>query len=139
MFPINSATLLKRHDVPQTDYAVVSSSYLIDMPHEGHGVLIKPNWIVTVAHTIFYDYVGKELKIGNNSYIIENVIIHPENNKADKKLYEGDAQPLMEYSLSNHDIALIQLSTAVENLLPIEIYAGNQEKSKAATESPEID
>ncbi len=47
---------------------------MIDLPHEGHGVLIDPPWIVTVAHTIFYDYTGKQLLIGSKEYIIEMII-----------------------------------------------------------------
>lgn len=43
-----------RHDIAAKNYAVENGpEYMVDMPHEGHGVLIAPQWIVTVAHVIF--------------------------------------------------------------------------------------
>ncbi|WP_202899578.1 hypothetical protein [Kordiimonas gwangyangensis] len=56
---------VRRHDKPAAAYQPSAApSYLIDMPHEGSGILVAPNWVATVAHTIFYDYVGKTIEIG---------------------------------------------------------------------------
>jgi hypothetical protein len=54
ILPAGSHAVVKRHALPPENYAIVKApEYLIDMPHEGHGVLINSQWIVTVAHTIF--------------------------------------------------------------------------------------
>ena len=43
-----------RHDVSAEKYRVEKMpEYVVDMPGEGHGVLIAEQWVVTVAHSIF--------------------------------------------------------------------------------------
>lgn len=129
-----SNAVVKRHDVAAENYLVEQMpEYLIDMPHEGHGVLIEPQWVVTVAHTIFYDYVGKTLKIGSQGYEIEKVHLHPEYTALDKKLLKGDLAPLMSALKARSDIALIKLSTKVNGVKPISIYQGQNEKGKTIT------
>ena len=103
------------------------------MPHEGHGVLIDSQWIVTVAHVIFYDYVGKDLTVGSRTYEIESVHIHPDYTEANKNLFEGDLAPLMRFFKSRSDIALIKLTSTVNDVEPIDIYAGKGEKDKKIT------
>ena len=74
IFSQSSYSIVKRHDISPEQYNVkVPPGYLIDMPHEGHGVLIAPNWIVTVSHVIFYDYTGKSITIGNKVYKIPSL------------------------------------------------------------------
>ncbi|MDF1699060.1 MAG: hypothetical protein P1U56_24620, partial [Saprospiraceae bacterium] len=55
--------IIQRHDTSESDYRVKENipEFMIDLPHEGHGVLISEQWILTVAHTIFYDYRNKEI------------------------------------------------------------------------------
>ncbi|MEW6997099.1 trypsin-like serine protease [Colwelliaceae bacterium BS250] len=129
-----SNAVVKRHDIPPEHYVVEKMpEYLIDMPHEGHGVLIKSQWIVTVAHTIFYDYVGKNIIVGSKTYKIESVHIHPDYTKPNKNLLKGDLAPLMSFFKSRSDIALIKLTSAVSGVEPISIYKGNSEKGKIIT------
>lgn len=98
VFSSSSLAVVKRHDIPPENYVIEKMpEYLIDMPHEGHGVLIHSQWIITVAHTIFYDYVGKKLTIDSNTYEIESVHIHPEYTKPNDKLLSGDLAPLMRF------------------------------------------
>ncbi len=76
-FSTGSHAVVKRHDIAPENYVIETvPEYLIDMPHEGHGVLINSQWILTVAHTIFYDYVGKAVVVGSKIYEIESVHIH---------------------------------------------------------------
>ncbi len=134
IFSISSHAVLKRHDVPSENYELEKApEYLVDMPHEGHGVLIEPQWILTVAHTIFYDYKGKNLKIGSKVYQIEEVNIHPSYVKPSEHLFIGDAAPLMSFLRSRSDIALIKLSTPVSHIKPIIIYADDKEQGKQIT------
>jgi hypothetical protein len=111
-FSTCSNAVVKRHDVPPENYVIDKMpEYLIDMPHEGHGVLINSQWVVTVAHTIFYDYVGKDLIVGSKAYEIESVHIHPDYSEPNKNLLKGDLAPLMSFFKSRSDIALIKLSS----------------------------
>lgn len=134
LFATYSNAVVKRHDVPTENYVLDKMpEYLIDMPHEGHGVLIDSQWVVTVAHTIFYDYVGKNLIIGSNDYEIESVHIHPNYAVPNKGLLKGNLAPLMRFFQSRSDIALIKLSSKVKNVNPINVYKGNSEKGKTIT------
>jgi hypothetical protein len=129
-----SKAVVKRHDVPPENYVIDKMpEYLVDMPHEGHGVLINSQWVVTVAHTIFYDYVGKELLIGSKEYEIESVHIHPDYAQPNENLLKGDLAPLMNFFKSRSDIALIKLTSTVSGVEPINIYSGKSEKDKTIT------
>ncbi len=129
-----SFAVIKRHDIPANDYEVAKPpEYLVDMPHEGHGVLIAPQWIVTVAHTIFYDYTGKAIKVGNKDYEIAKVVIHSGYTKPDESLFKGDSKPLMDFFKKRDDIALIKLSSNVDDITPIKLYEGNNEQGKTIT------
>jgi hypothetical protein len=108
LFSINSNAVVKRHDLPPGNYVVKKApEYLIDMPHEGYGVLINSQWIVTVAHTIFYDYVGKDLTVGSRIYEIESVHVHPNYTEPNKNLFEEDLAPLMRLFKSRSDAVAI--------------------------------
>ncbi|WP_406807567.1 trypsin-like serine protease [Citrobacter freundii] len=43
-----------RDDVPDLQYRMAASDFppLADLPGEGHGVLIAPQWVVTAAHVV---------------------------------------------------------------------------------------
>jgi hypothetical protein len=134
LYSLASNAVVKRHDIPAENYLLETSpEYLIDMPHEGHGVLIDPQWVLTVAHTIFYDYVGKSLTIGANTYKIESVHKHADYVEPEKSLFQGKAAPLMRFLTSRSDIALIKLSSPVSDIKPIDIYPNTQEKGKTIT------
>ena len=129
-----SFAVVKRHDVPAKNYKVAKiPEYLVDMPHEGHGALIAPKWIVTVAHNIFYDYTGKNIKIGNKDYKISKVIIHSGYTKPDESLFKGDSKPLMNFFKKRDDIALIKLSSSVDDITPIKLYKDTDEQGKIIT------
>lgn len=129
-----SFAVIKRHDISAKNYEVAKSpEYLVDMPHEGHGVLIAPQWIVTVAHTIFYDYTGKNIKIGNKDYEIAKVVIHSGYTKPDESLFKGGSKPLMNFFKKRDDIALIKLSSNVDNITPIKLYEDTNEQGKTIT------
>ena len=124
-------TIVTQHDLPAEAYlAHKQPDYLVDMPGEGHGVLIKKNWVVTVAHLIFADYRGKLLTIAGKSYEIEKVIIHHNAVKPPKSLFNGDAKPLMNFLKGTSDIALIKLGSSVEDVSPVRLYTGSDEVGK---------
>ena len=133
-YSVGSYAVVKRHDVLPEKYVLEKPpEYLIDMPHEGHGVLIHSQWILTVAHTIFYDYAGKNIRVGSKTYEIESVHIHPDYTQPNKNLFKGDLAPLMNFFRSRSDIALIKLTSTVNDVQPINIYTGTSEKGKTIT------
>ena len=133
-FSLPCFSIVTRHDVPEKKYiAEKVPEYLIDMPGEGHGALIKANWIVTVAHLIFSDYTGKEITVHGKKYIIEKVIIHSNVKKPDSSLFKGDAKPLMDFMKSTSDIALIKLTESVSHVNPIPLYLNSDEEGKNIT------
>jgi len=126
--------VVQRHDVDSKNYQLIESPpYLVDMPHEGHGVLIGKKWILTVAHTIFYDYVGKEIVVGTKKYKIESVHLHPGYEKASERLFDGDAGPLITFLRQRSDIALVKLTAPVDNVNPIKLYRQSGEIGKQIT------
>jgi len=134
LLPTDSNGIVIRHDQPAQAYIVSTiPDYLIDMPHEGHGVLFHPQWIVTVAHEIFYDYTGKTINISGKNHIIEKVVLHPKYQKIPKFLFKGKSLPLMAFNKNNHDIALIKLSKPVANIEPIKLYNQSDELTKKIT------
>jgi hypothetical protein len=134
LLPNSSNAVVKRHDMPAEKYVVENApEFLIDMPHEGHGVLIASQWIVTAAHVIFYDYTGKSIKIAGESYTIESVTKHPDYIEPDESLFKGDAARLMTFFTSRSDIALIKLSSPVSGIAPVKIYQENNEVGQIVT------
>ena len=133
-FSLPCFSIVTRHDVAEKHYIVEKvPEYLIDMPGEGHGVLIRSNWIVTVAHLLFSDYTGKSIVVHGRKYIIEKVIIHSNAKKPDSSLFEGDAKPLMNFMKSTSDIALIKLTENVSHVNPIPLYANSDEEGQTIT------
>ncbi len=125
-----SVAIVVRHDVDATEYRVPEPgpAYLVDLPHEGHAVLISDRWLVTVAHTIFYDYTGHELSIGGDSYEVARVIVHPGFSDPAPRALEGDSEALMSQLSARSDIALIELSDPVDGAEPIALYRGDDER-----------
>ncbi|GLX79491.1 hypothetical protein tinsulaeT_28310 [Thalassotalea insulae] len=124
----SSTAIVIRHDVSPEQYLVEKKPpYLVYMPHEGQGTLIAPNWVLTVAHVIFYDYKGKYLTIGDKEYAIESVIIHPEYRKLDKTVLAKGTKMVMDFQYANQDIALVKLATPVNDVTPIALYPSNDE------------
>lgn len=127
--PVQSIVI--RHDVDKNLYLTTEApEALVDMRHQGHGMLIAPEWVVTAAHTVFYDYKGKTITVGGREREIEAVIFHPGYSKPAKGLFTGDSAPSQAYLRANHDIVLIKLKTPVADVAPIKIYPAADEAGK---------
>ena len=120
-----------RHDVPDSKYQCSSGEFppLVELPDEGQGVLISPQWVVTAAHAVEWRPVH-EVSINGISRTVAKVIVHPGYKKAPTELEAGDAAPLMAFKASADDIALIKLNYSVNDVAPAQIYRGLGEKGR---------
>lgn len=133
-FSLNAAAIVTRHDVDEKKYLLAEQpGFLIDMPGEGHGVLIHPKWILTVAHTIFHDYRGMELTVAGQRRKVVRVVMHPDYRTPPPELFKGDSLPALEFFEKRSDIALIELDAPITAAAPVAIYAGPDEKGLEIT------
>lgn len=91
-----SQAVVIRHDVDDKLYREIQhpvSGMATIYVDGGHGVLIKPQWVLTVAHATFCLKPGRWIKVGDKLVQIEGLYNHP------------DYRPQ-----NTHDIALIKLT-----------------------------
>lgn len=130
-----------RADVDDAKYRVPASAFpaLVDMPGEGHGVLIAPQWVVTAAHATPMQMQGMEndVSIGGVARKVKRVITHPGYKKVPDQLIKevlaaGDLTKLHAFLDSSDDIALIELTSPVTDVTPVPLYRGNKEVGMTA-------
>lgn len=124
--------IVKRHDVNGNKYDVKVNApqYLIDMPGEGHAVLISEQWMVTVGHVIFRDYRGIDFAISGVKNKISDVVFHPDFIKFPADFDYSNTNKLKLLLSTRSDIALIKLEHPVKHLKPIALYNQNDEQGK---------
>lgn len=125
--------IIIRHDVPDAKYQVDAKELpqLADLPGIGEGVLVSPEWVVTVARAV----AGKdvhEVTINGVPRAVTRVVIHPGYKPVHPELETGNAAPLLVYENNLDDIALLQLKEPVTDVLPLPLYRGNNEQSEIA-------
>lgn len=136
----NADAIVIRDDVDDAEYRVPASDFpaLVDLPGEGHGVLIDPEWVVTAAHAITWQSAITEVSLDGKPRAVERVVIHPG--------YQQPAQALQEQALatwdwtlfraqlaSSDDIALVQLKEAVTDVSPVALYTRDDEFGQTVT------
>jgi len=126
-----------RSDVPDAKYRVPASAFpaLVDMPGEGHGVLIAPQWVVTAAHAAPMQMQGMEdeVSIGGVARRVKRVFTYPGYKKLPNQLIKealasGDLSKAHAFLASSNDIALIELASPVTDVTPVPLYRGNKEE-----------
>ena len=120
-----------RHDVPATEYIVPDNDFpaLVDLPQEGHGVLISSQWIVTAAHNTMWRDVT-QVTINDEVRAVDRVIAHSGYRSLPTVPPTGDAAPFMAVMASSDDIALIKLSEPVHDVTPVKMYSKTDEQGK---------
>jgi chymotrypsin len=115
--------IIGRHDVPDSQYLVSESEFpaLLDLPQEGHGLLIAKQWIVTAAHATQWRPI-KEVLLRGRSRVVAAIFVHPGYKKPPKEFESGDAARLMAANMANDDIALIKLAEPVKDVDPVPLY-----------------
>ena len=116
-----------RHDVDDAKYRVAPSEFpaLADMPGEGHGTLIAPQWVVTAAHVVKGNHVTA-IELDGKSRKVERVVVYPGYEHLPKALIDkalaGDASEGMAYLAASNDIALVKLAEPVTDVAPVQIH-----------------
>lgn len=127
-----ASAVVIRDDVPDLQYRMAASEFpaLADMPGEGHGVLIAPQWVVAAAHSVSRQHAVEVVVVGGSPRAVRHVAIHPGYKKPpqemiDSALKSGDWEAFFEFIASSDDVALIQLAEPVQDVVPVRIYNGS--------------
>lgn len=123
-----ASAVVVRHDVEDAKYRISASDFpsLVDMPGEGHGVLISPQWVVTAAHAVTWQSQVRHVTINGVAREVERLVIHPAYKKPpqallDQALETWDWTLFRAFLSSSADIALIKLAQPVTDVSPVSI------------------
>jgi hypothetical protein len=130
----SASAIVVRDDVDDSKYRVPASEFpaLVDMPGEGHGVLIAPQWVVTAAHAVTWQSEIKQVTIAGVPRDVERLVIHPGYKKPPQKLLD-QALATWDWTLfrallsSSDDIALLKLAQPVTDVSPVAINKSDDE------------
>ncbi|WP_237057075.1 S1 family peptidase [Microbulbifer sediminum] len=139
LFAVSSAAsaIIIRDDIEDEKYQIPASEIpvLADFPGEGHGVLISPQWVVTVAHVVCMQHV-REIVINGLPRKVESVVVHPGHRMPPETLVKealasGDGSKLRAFLASSDDIALVKLKVPVTDVKTISLYRGRDELGRS--------
>ncbi len=126
-----ASAVVIRDDVPDLQYRMAASEFpaLADLPGEGQGVLIAPQWVITAAHAVSWQHTLEVVVVGGTPRAVSRVVVHPgyktpPQGMVDSALKSGDWAAFFEFIASSDDIALIKLSEPVSDVVPARIYSG---------------
>lgn len=130
----SASAIVIRDDVDDAKYRVPASGFpaLVDMPGEGHGVLIDPQWVVTAAHAVTWQPEIKQVTINGIPRDVERLVIHPGYKKPPQALLD-QALATWDWTLfrvllaSSDDIALLKLARPVTDVSPVAINKRDDE------------
>jgi hypothetical protein len=128
---LNAQAIIMRHDVPDDKYKVPASEFpaLADLPIEGHGVLIAPAWVVTLASAVVNKDIH-EVTIAGTPRPVARIVIHPGYKPTPREYYSGDATPLLLFERDLDDIAMIELKDPISDVPPALLYRGEDERNE---------
>lgn len=122
-----------RHDVEDAAYRIAGSAFpaLVDLPGEGHGVLIAPQWVITAAHAVSSPCM-ETVTIDGELRTVERIVTHPDYQRVpaaliDAAVASGDASGVAEFLSKSDDIALVRLASPVTAIAPVALYRGSDE------------
>jgi hypothetical protein len=127
----DARAIIMRHDVPEDKYRVAASEFpaLADLPVEGHGVLIAPAWVVTLASAVAHKDI-QEITINGKPRPVARVVLHPGYKPTPREFYSGDATPLLLFERDLDDIAMIELKDPISDVQPALLYRGEEERNE---------
>ncbi len=126
-----AGAIVIRHDVDDAQYQIPSSAFpaLIDMPGEGHGVLIAPQWVVTAAHAVTWQHDVSEVMLNGMPRRVERLVLHPGYAKPPQAVFD-QALATWDWTLfrsllaTSDDIALLKLAQPVTDVAPVALNPG---------------
>jgi hypothetical protein len=126
---LDAAAIVIRDDVPDSEYRTVEPAFpaLADLPGEGHGVLIAPQWVVTAAHAVSWQHALDTVVVGGKPRAVREVVIHPgykapPQAMVDAALASGDWEAFFAFMETSDDLALIRLAEPVRDVVPAPIH-----------------
>jgi secreted trypsin-like serine protease len=129
-----ASAIVIRHDVDDSKYRIPASDFpaLVDMPGEGHGVLIAPQWVITAAHTIPGHSGLEHVVLNGASRDVERVVMHSgyktvPQDLIDQAMASGEAILIVVFLASSDDIALVKLTQPVTDVAPVTVYKDSDE------------
>ena len=133
----SASAIVIRDDVDDSKYKVPASEFpaLVDLPGEGHGVLISPQWVVTAGHAVTWQSEIKQVTINGVPRDVEPLVIHlgykkPPQELLDQALATWDWTLFRVLLSSSDDIALVRLAEPVTDVSPFAINKSDDEFGK---------
>ena len=134
---LTANAIVIRDDVDDSRYRVSASELpaLADLPGEGHGVLIAPQWVLTAAHAVSWQMSVDEVTLNGIPRKVERLVIYPGYHTlpqalVDAALKSGDASAIISYLAASDDVALVKLAQPVTDVAPVALYTGSDELGK---------
>jgi len=132
-----AGAIVIRHDVDDVQYRIPASVFpaLVDMPGEGHGVLIAPQWVVTAAHAITWQHDITHVMLNGTPRRVERLVLHPGYTKPpqelmDRALATWDWTLFRSLLATSDDIALLKLADPVTDVAPAAMNESDTEYDK---------
>jgi hypothetical protein len=118
-----------RDDVPDLQHRMAISAFpaLADLPGEGHGVLIAPQWVITAAHAVSWQHRVDVVVVGGAPRAVRRIVKHagykaPPQAMIDAALQSGEWAALFDFVAASDDLALIELAEPVGDIAPARIH-----------------
>ncbi|MCA1789475.1 MAG: trypsin-like serine protease [Thioalkalivibrio sp.] len=135
-----AGAIVIRHDVDDARYRIAPTEFpaLVDMPGEGHGVLIAPQWVVTAAHAVTWQHEITQVTLNGRLRDVERLVLHPGYTKppqtlTDQALATWDWTLFRVLLASSDDIALLKLKHPVTDVAPVTINTRDTEYGQVVT------
>jgi hypothetical protein len=132
-----AGAIVIRDDIDDAKYRIPASGFpaLVDLPGEGHGVLIAPQWVITAAHALPGHTELKQVAINGVSRNVERVVVHSgyktlPQEMIDQAMASGEAMLIVVFLASSDDIALVKLTQPVTDVAPVAIYKDSDEPGR---------
>lgn len=129
-----ASAIVIRDDVDDSNYRIPASEFpaLVDLPGEGHGVLIAPQWVVTAAHAVTWQSRIDQVSIGGVARGVARLVIHqgykrPPQELLDQALSTWDWTLFRALLASSDDVALLRLAQPVTDVSPVAISTSDAE------------